>query len=50
MLEPGDDVLVERPGYDPLLGAARMFGARTTAVRATFETASRSIPAASLPR
>ena len=29
LLEPGDDVLVERPGYDPLLGAARMFGART---------------------
>src|SRR4051812_22129467 len=29
LLEPGDDVLVERPGYDPLLGAARMFGANT---------------------
>ena len=29
LLEPGDDVLVERPGYDPLLGASRMFGART---------------------
>jgi len=29
ILEPGDEVLVERPGYDPLLGAARMFGART---------------------
>jgi hypothetical protein len=29
LLEAGDDVLVERPGYDPLLGAARMFGART---------------------
>ena len=29
LLEPGDDVLVERPGYDPLLGAARMFSART---------------------
>ena len=29
LLEPGDDVLVERPGYDPLLGAARLFGART---------------------
>jgi aspartate/methionine/tyrosine aminotransferase len=29
LLEPGDDILVERPGYDPLLGAARMFGART---------------------
>ena len=29
LLEPGDEVLVERPGYDPLMGAARMFGART---------------------
>src|SRR3954462_2563381 len=29
LLEPGDEVLVERPGYDPLLGAARMAGART---------------------
>ena len=29
LLEPGDEILVERPGYDPLLGAARMFGART---------------------
>jgi aspartate/methionine/tyrosine aminotransferase len=29
LLEPGDDVLVERPGYDPLLGAARLLGART---------------------
>jgi aspartate/methionine/tyrosine aminotransferase len=29
LLEPGDEVLVERPGYDPLLGAARMVGAHT---------------------
>jgi aspartate/methionine/tyrosine aminotransferase len=29
LLEPGDDVLVERPGYDPLPAAARMVGART---------------------
>ena len=29
LVEPGDDVLVERPGYDPLLGAARLLGART---------------------
>jgi aspartate/methionine/tyrosine aminotransferase len=29
LLEPGDEVLVERPGYDPLLGAARLVGART---------------------
>lgn len=29
LLEPGDDVLVERPGYDPLLGTPRLLGART---------------------
>lgn len=28
LLEPGDDVLVERPAYDPLLGAPRLLGAR----------------------
>jgi aspartate/methionine/tyrosine aminotransferase len=28
LVEPGDDVLVERPGYDPLLGASRLLGAR----------------------
>ena len=28
LVEPGDDVLVERPGYDPLIGAARLLGAR----------------------
>jgi aspartate/methionine/tyrosine aminotransferase len=28
LLDPGDDVLVERPGYDPLLGAPRLLGAR----------------------
>ena len=37
LLEPGDEVLVERPGYDPLLGAARMFGARTVRFDRTFE-------------
>lgn len=28
LVEPGDEVLVERPGYDPLMGAARLVGAR----------------------
>jgi aspartate/methionine/tyrosine aminotransferase len=27
LLSPGDDVLIERPGYDPLIGAARLMGA-----------------------
>ena len=37
LLEPGDDVLVERPGYDPLLGAARLLGARTVRFERAFE-------------
>ena len=37
LLEPGDEVLVERPGYDPLLGAARMFGARTVRFDRAFD-------------
>lgn len=28
LLEPGDEVLVETPGYDPLLGAPKLLGAR----------------------
>lgn len=28
LLQPGDDVLAERPAYDPLLGAAQLLGAR----------------------
>lgn len=28
LVDPGDDVLIERPGYDPLLGSARLLGAR----------------------
>jgi aspartate/methionine/tyrosine aminotransferase len=29
LLEPGDEVVVERPGYDPLLGAPRLMSAKT---------------------
>ena len=38
MLEPGDEILVERPGYDPLLGAARLLSANTTRFDRTFES------------
>ena len=37
LLEPGDEILVERPGYDPLLGAARLFGARTVRFDRAFD-------------
>ncbi len=37
LLEPGDEVLVERPGYDPLLAAPRMLGARTSRFDRPFE-------------
>lgn len=37
LLTAGDDVLVECPGYDPLLGAARMLGASTVRFERTFE-------------
>lgn len=44
LLRPGDDVLVERPGYDPLLGAARMCGARTVRFDRVFEDGFRLDP------
>ena len=37
LLAPGDDVVVERPGYDPLLGAPRLLGARTIRFDRTFD-------------
>src|SRR3954463_6284523 len=36
LLEPGDEVLVERPGYDPLLGAPRLLGARVNRFQREF--------------
>jgi aspartate/methionine/tyrosine aminotransferase len=36
LLEPGDDVVMERPGYDPLIGAARLLGARPRRFDRTF--------------
>jgi aspartate/methionine/tyrosine aminotransferase len=44
LLEPGDDVLVERPGYDPLLGASHIFGARTTRFERVFDEGYRLDP------
>lgn len=37
LLGAGDDVLVETPGYDPLLGAPRMLGANVVRFARTFE-------------
>ena len=37
LLEAGDDVLVERPGYDPLLGAPRLLGARVVRFDRAYE-------------
>jgi aspartate/methionine/tyrosine aminotransferase len=37
LLAPGDDVLVERPGYDPLLGAPRLLGANVLRFDRRFE-------------
>lgn len=37
LLSPGDEVLVERPGYDPLMGAPRLLGANITRFDRVFE-------------
>jgi len=39
LLRPGDAVLVERPAYDPLLGAARLLGAEVRRFERRFEEA-----------
>ena len=36
LVEPGDDVLVERPGYDPLMGAIRLVGGNVVRFDRTF--------------
>jgi hypothetical protein len=37
LIEPGDEVLIERPGYDPLIAAARLMGANVTRFDRRFE-------------
>ena len=37
LLEAGDEVLVERPGYDPLMGVPRFLGARVNRFDRVFE-------------
>ena len=37
LLAPGDEVLIEQPAYDPLLGAARLIGASVTRFERRFE-------------
>lgn len=37
LLRHGDHVLVERPGYDPLMGAARLLGAEVTQFDRSFD-------------
>lgn len=39
LVEPGDDVLVEAPGYDPLLGAPRLLGANIVRFDRRFDDA-----------
>jgi aspartate/methionine/tyrosine aminotransferase len=46
LLRAGDDVLVERPGYDPLMGPARLLGANVTRFDRRFADGYRLDPAA----
>lgn len=36
LVGPGDDVLIEQPGYDPLVGACQLLGARVTRIQRPF--------------
>lgn len=44
LLEPGDEVLIERPAYDPLLSVAHYLGARVRRFERTFESGFRIDP------
>ncbi len=44
LIRPGDDVLVERPGYDPLMGPVGLLGARVTRFDRRFEDGYRLDP------
>ena len=44
LLQGGGDVLVEQPGYDPLMGAAAVLGARVTRFERRFEDGYRLDP------
>lgn len=46
LVGPGDDVLVERPGYDPLLAAPQVLGARVVRFHRRHEDGYRLDPAA----
>jgi aspartate/methionine/tyrosine aminotransferase len=43
-VRPGDEVLIEEPGYDPLMGAATVLGARVTRFERRFEDGYRLDP------
>jgi aspartate/methionine/tyrosine aminotransferase len=44
LLRPGDEVLIERPAYDPLLGSPRVVGATVTRFERRFEDVYRLDP------
>ena len=46
LVEPGDEVLVERPGYDPLVGAVTRLGGRVTRFDRRFDDGYRLDPEA----